>query len=190
MVSVLLKIIIEKIKLKSAHQRIDKIDWLLFCFISIFLIFFTHTIIKAAMINIFTLTINSDFLCVKEVAGSAKPALSPDLAVPLSSTERFRFFQLIVLVSRPATSLFWFSLTALINLDLSCCRKLFSGNKPTVHYKHKIDRQTKLATSWWIDQNRAKRGVNTFYFIPITVSTNHYAIISLVCQYVISKGEL
>lgn len=41
--------------------------------------------------------------------------LSPDSAVPLSSTELYSKFQLIVLVSQPATSRFWFTHTTLIS---------------------------------------------------------------------------
>lgn len=50
-------------------------------------------------------------------------------AVPLSYTERFFIFQLIVLISQPAISLFCFTLTALINPVSSTRRQLFSAKR-------------------------------------------------------------
>ncbi len=70
-------------------------------------------VVKAAITKILTfliLTMNQMSSCtVKEITHSDKPTENITSAVPLSSTEHFSIFQLIVLVS-------WFSLTALIDL--------------------------------------------------------------------------
>lgn len=67
-------------------------------------------------------------------------------AVPLSYTERFFIFQLIVLISQPAISLFCFTLTALINLvsstQGSCFQLKDSSNKPTVCYFPSTNQET------------------------------------------------
>ncbi len=60
---------------------------------------------------------------VKRVA--RKDNQSPNSAVPLSSTEHFSIFQLIVLVFQPATLLFWFTLIAPISIISSRSRQLF-----------------------------------------------------------------
>ncbi len=67
---------------------------------------FVAFLLKTALIDIFILTINQMTL------GNVKRVTRSDSAVPLS----FHVFQLIVLVFQPATLMFWFSLTALIEL--------------------------------------------------------------------------
>lgn len=51
------------------------------------------------------------------------------LAVPLSPTERFSAFRLIVFVFKPTDLMFWLCLTALASIVYRRSRQLFSSTK-------------------------------------------------------------
>ncbi len=79
---------------------------------------------------------------------SSHREMSPGSAVSLSSTELFSIFQLIVVVLRPATFLFWFTLTALVQISGtsgSCFQRKSSKN---LLYTTWSKQQTQLETSW------------------------------------------
>ncbi len=67
--------------------------------------------LKAALMNIFMLTMNQITKCnVKGITHNDKPMEN------YHYLELFRVFQLIVLVLQPAHLLFWFTLTTLVGL--------------------------------------------------------------------------